>query len=129
MFVESLRRPFEAVVVVVVELLKGRVGGRLESLESGEGPCALVRAQERMRSIYDGVLVEAFFIDVETRERWSCPWGVMEERCQQARERELEIEERWRCQAKEGASGRPAWGSELLLLGALAAAIGRVWTL
>jgi hypothetical protein len=78
-FVVSLRRAFEAavvvvvVVVVVVELLRGRVGVRLESLESGEGPCALVLAQERMRSIYDGVLVEAFFIDVETRERWSCP--------------------------------------------------------
>jgi hypothetical protein len=117
MFVESLRRPLEAVVavVVVVELLKGRVGGRLESLESGEGPCALVLAQERMRSIYDGVLVEAFFIDVETRERWSCPWGLMRKRCQQARGRELEIEER--CQAKDGASGLPAWGSELLLLG------------
>src|SRR5882724_86194 len=28
-------------------LLRGRVGVRLESLESGEGPCALVRAQER----------------------------------------------------------------------------------
>ncbi len=69
--VESLRRPVEA--VIVVELLRGRVGVRLESLESGEGPCALVLAQERMRSIYDGVLVGAFFIDVETRERWSCP--------------------------------------------------------
>ena len=40
--------------VVVVALLRGRVGVRLESLESGEGPCALVRAQERMRSgIYE----------------------------------------------------------------------------
>ena len=114
---ESLRRPFEAVVVVVVELLKGRVGGRLESLESGEGPCALVRAQERMRSIYDGVLVEAFFIDVETRERWSCPWGVMGERCRQARERELEIEERWSVTGEGRCVRTPAWGSELVALG------------
>ena len=34
-------------------VFRGRVGVRLESLESGEGPCALVLAQERMRSIYD----------------------------------------------------------------------------
>jgi hypothetical protein len=33
-----------------VEMLKGRVEGRLEPAVSGEGPCALVRAQERMRS-------------------------------------------------------------------------------
>ena len=44
---------FAVEAVVVVELLRGRVGVRLESLESGEGPCALVRAQERMRSIYE----------------------------------------------------------------------------
>lgn len=36
-----------------VKLLKGRVVGRLEPAESGEGPCALVRAQERMRSTND----------------------------------------------------------------------------
>lgn len=36
-----------------VELLKGRVEGRLEPAESGEGPCALVRAQERTRSKND----------------------------------------------------------------------------
>ena len=35
------------------------------SLESGEGPCALVLAQERMRSIYESELGEVFFIDVE----------------------------------------------------------------
>ena len=57
-------------------LLRGRVGVRLESLENGEGPCALVRAQERMRSIYDGESGEAFFIDGETRENWSCPEEV-----------------------------------------------------
>jgi hypothetical protein len=33
--------------------VRGRVGGRLELWESGEGPCALVLAQERMRSRYD----------------------------------------------------------------------------
>jgi hypothetical protein len=47
-------------------LLRGRVEGRLESLESGEGPCALVRAQERMRSRDDSESGEAFFIDVES---------------------------------------------------------------
>ena len=52
-----------AVVVVVGELLKGRVGVRLVSLENGEMPCAL----DRMRSIYEGEL-ESCFIDVETRE-------------------------------------------------------------
>lgn len=45
-------------------LLKGRVVDRLESLESGEGPCALVRAQERMRSKIDSESEEVFFIDV-----------------------------------------------------------------
>lgn len=43
-------------------LLKGRVVDRLESLESGEGPCALVLAQERMRSSNDSESV--FFIGV-----------------------------------------------------------------
>lgn len=47
-------------------LLRGRVVGRLESLESGEGPCALVRAQERMRSRDDIESGEVFFIDVES---------------------------------------------------------------
>jgi hypothetical protein len=51
--------------VFVGGLLKGRVDGRLESLENGEGPCALVRAQERIRSIYESKSGEAFFIDVE----------------------------------------------------------------
>jgi hypothetical protein len=37
----------------VVELLRGRIDVRLELAESGEGPCALVRAQERMRSRND----------------------------------------------------------------------------
>jgi hypothetical protein len=46
-------------------LLKGRVVDRLVSLESGEGPCALVLAQERMRSINESELGEVFFIDVE----------------------------------------------------------------
>jgi hypothetical protein len=70
-FVVPLRRAFA--FEAVIELLKGRVGVRLESLESGEGPCALVLAQERMRSgIYD-FESEAFFIDVETRKSWSCP--------------------------------------------------------
>lgn len=45
-------------------LLKGRVVDRLESLESGEGPCALVLAQERMRSKNDSESEEVFFIDV-----------------------------------------------------------------
>jgi hypothetical protein len=36
------------------------------SLESGEGPCALVLAQERMRSAIDSELGEVFFIDVES---------------------------------------------------------------
>ena len=35
------------------EFVRGRVGGRLELWESGEGPCALVLAQERMRSRCD----------------------------------------------------------------------------
>lgn len=48
-----------------VEILKGRVEGRLEPAGSGEGPCALVRAQERMRSKDDSEAGEAFFIDVE----------------------------------------------------------------
>ena len=42
----------------------GRVEGRFESLESGEGPCALVRAQERMRSRDVLESGEVFFIDV-----------------------------------------------------------------
>jgi hypothetical protein len=50
---------------LVEGLLKGRVVDRLVSLESGEGPCALVLAQERMRSIYESELGEVFFIDVE----------------------------------------------------------------
>jgi len=33
-------------------------------LESGEGPCALVLAQERTRSIYESESGEVFFIDV-----------------------------------------------------------------
>lgn len=44
-------------------LVRGRVGGRLESAESGEGPCALAFAQERMRSRYDSESGNAFFID------------------------------------------------------------------
>lgn len=47
-------------------LVRGRVGDRLEFLESGEGPCALVLAQERTRSIYDRESGEVFFIDVES---------------------------------------------------------------
>ncbi len=46
----------------------GKVG-RLESLESGEGPCALVRAQERMRSRDESESGEVFFIDVESAAR------------------------------------------------------------
>ena len=68
MFVVSLRA---GVVLVCCEsvrdgFVRGRVGGRLESLESGEGPCALVLAQERIRSRYDGESGEVFFIDVES---------------------------------------------------------------
>jgi len=62
----SFRRAFT--FEAVVELLRGRVGVRLELLESGEGPCALDLAQERMRSIYESESDESFFIDVETRE-------------------------------------------------------------
>jgi hypothetical protein len=50
---------------LVERLLKGRVVDRLVSVESGEGPCALVLAQERMRSINESELGEVFFIDVE----------------------------------------------------------------
>jgi hypothetical protein len=46
-------------------ILTGRIEGRLESEESGEGPYALVRAQERMRSREVGESDELFFIDVE----------------------------------------------------------------
>jgi hypothetical protein len=52
--------------------VRGRVGDRLESLESGEGPCALVLAQERMRSRYDSESGEVFFIDVESRTAENC---------------------------------------------------------
>jgi hypothetical protein len=45
-------------------LLKGSVVDRLASLERGEGPCALVRAQERMRSRYESESGEVFFIDI-----------------------------------------------------------------
>ena len=37
---------------------------RPELAESGEGPCALARAQERMRSRSDGESGEASFIDI-----------------------------------------------------------------
>lgn len=50
-------------MVVVDGLLMGRVG-RLD-LERGEVPCALVRAQERMRSADELESGEVFFIDVE----------------------------------------------------------------
>jgi hypothetical protein len=50
------------------------------SLESGEGPCALVLAQERMRSAIDSELGEVFFIDVEsdTQMGW-CPGDGIED--------------------------------------------------
>lgn len=40
--------------------------GRIEASESEEGPCALDRAQERMRSRDDGESVEAFPIEVRS---------------------------------------------------------------
>lgn len=48
-------------------LLRGRTGDLFDSAESGEGPCALVRAQERMRSGYEGESGEVFFIDIEKK--------------------------------------------------------------
>jgi hypothetical protein len=56
-------------------LVKGRVGARLVSLESGEGPCALVLAQERMRSVTDGESGEVFFIDMESGTQRDGPEG------------------------------------------------------
>jgi hypothetical protein len=55
-------------------LVRGRVGDRLESLESEEGPCALDLAQKRMRSRYDSESDEAFFIDVETDTQKRVDW-------------------------------------------------------
>lgn len=55
-------------------LLMGRAEDRLDSAESGEGPCALVRAHERTRSRYEGESIEASFIDVNGEQlgsRWS----------------------------------------------------------
>lgn len=48
---------------VVGDLLMGRRGGRLASGESVEGPCALVRVQERMRSVNELDSGEVSFID------------------------------------------------------------------
>lgn len=61
-------------VFAEVEWLRGRVGFLLESLESGEVPCAWFFAQERMRSRNDSELGEVFFIGVvsDTRDGW-CP--------------------------------------------------------
>ena len=80
MFVESFRRGGIA-FGGISWFLRGRVGVRLVSLESGEGPCALVLAQERMRSAIDSELGEVFFIDVESDTqmglvswRWNWRW-------------------------------------------------------
>jgi hypothetical protein len=59
------------------EWLKGRVGDRLESWESGEVPYALYA--ERMRCKNDSESGEVFFIDVESdsqrgRGRWVSEW-------------------------------------------------------
>jgi hypothetical protein len=63
---------FSCVDVCVVELLRGRIEERFELAESGEGPCALARAQERMRSRNDGESGEASFIDIETQQEALC---------------------------------------------------------
>ncbi len=62
-------------VLLADEWLKGRVGDRLASWESGEVPCAV--NAERMRSKNDSESGEVFFIDVESDSpggRW-CPSG------------------------------------------------------
>ena len=59
-----------AFTLVFVEVeFKARDGVLLVSAESGEGPCALVLAQERMRSRVESELGEVFFIDVAQRGR------------------------------------------------------------
>lgn len=96
--VVSFRRPFEA----VVELLRGRVGDRLESLENGEMPCAL----DRMRSIYEGEL-ESCFIDVETRESF-VSWKRIDGGCRwMGRGGRMEVE--IGREVQEGGGGRPKY--------------------
>lgn len=120
----SFRRAFT--FEAVVELLRGRVGVRLELLESGEGPCALDLAQERMRSIYESESDESFFIDVETRESFVSveelmrggavgrAWGG---------EGEVEIGERCRRRAPEATGDDWHWHSGTLAQLAVSAAL------